>query len=272
MSDLKFYDRYYANNYEKLITYYPRFYRDVFEMVEILKAHGRIADGLEDNIELAFFNCFIDEMNEEAVYTLEAFLGISLDKSRTLEERRRLLKSYFAGFGKVSASMLEELISAYTGAEVECAFEPFDEDGNNRLYINFLRGDENTLYMSDIITLLSKKIPAHIQWQAAVVYRYGIGVEQKRAYYKYKYRPTGVFPQTVLLADINAVESVAESNIVDVKMDYKFAVDGASNTGRHPNTATIAHSDVISAATEPMAAEASVSYPPCGVLYSGQGG
>ena len=48
---MKFYDKYYTSNYEELITYYPRFYRDVFEMVEILKAHGRIADGMEDNIE-----------------------------------------------------------------------------------------------------------------------------------------------------------------------------------------------------------------------------
>ena len=43
---MKFYDKYYTSNYEELITYYPRFYRDVFEMVEILKAHGRIADGM----------------------------------------------------------------------------------------------------------------------------------------------------------------------------------------------------------------------------------
>ena len=57
---MKFYEKYYASNYEELITYYPRFYRDVFEMVEILKAYGRIADNLENNIEQIFFNSFID--------------------------------------------------------------------------------------------------------------------------------------------------------------------------------------------------------------------
>ena len=47
---MRLFNKYYANNYEELITYYPRFYRDVFEMVEILKAHGRIEVELEENM------------------------------------------------------------------------------------------------------------------------------------------------------------------------------------------------------------------------------
>ena len=168
---MKFYDKYYENNFEELITYYPRFYRDVFEMVEILKAHGGIADELEANIEQTYLNSFIDYADEDTIEQLEKFLNIGLNKSRTLEERRRLVKSYFVGFGKVSASMLAEMIQSYTGASVDIKFEPFDEEGNNMLYIHFQRGDEPTLYMGDINLLLSKKIPAHIQYQ-----EYGAGI------------------------------------------------------------------------------------------------
>ena len=131
---MKFYDKYYENNFEELITYYPRFYRDVFEMVEILKAHGGIADELEANIEQTYLNSFIDYADEDTIEQLEKFLNIGLNKSRTLEERRRLVKSYFVGFGKVSASMLAEMIKRYTGASVDIKFEPFDEEGNNMLY------------------------------------------------------------------------------------------------------------------------------------------
>lgn len=125
---MKFYDKYYENNFEELITYYPRFYRDVFEMVEILKAHGGIADELEANIEQTYLNSFIDYADEDTIEQLEKFLNIGLNKSRTLEERRRLVKSYFVGFGKVSASMLAEMIKSYTGASVDIKFEPFDEE------------------------------------------------------------------------------------------------------------------------------------------------
>ena len=30
---MRFYEKQFENNFEELITYYPRFYRDVYEMV-----------------------------------------------------------------------------------------------------------------------------------------------------------------------------------------------------------------------------------------------
>ena len=48
---LNLYNRYYQNNYEELITYYPLFYREIYEMKEILKAQGKLADDLEACIE-----------------------------------------------------------------------------------------------------------------------------------------------------------------------------------------------------------------------------
>lgn len=64
---MKFYDKYFKSNYEELITYYPRYYRDVFEMVEILKAEGRIADELEAHIEQAYLNNFVLTADLETV-------------------------------------------------------------------------------------------------------------------------------------------------------------------------------------------------------------
>lgn len=157
---LKFYNRYYQNSYEELITYYPRFYRNVFEMVEILKAYGRIADDLENNIEQIFFNSFIDYADERIIEKFEVFLGIRLNRNRTLDERRRLVKSYFIGFGKISASLIKQMISTYTNAPVDCRFEPFDEEKNNALYIRVYQND----FIDDIIEMLSKRIPAHINY------------------------------------------------------------------------------------------------------------
>ena len=65
--ELRLYDKYYQNNFEELLTYYPRFYRDVLEMVEILKAQGHVADRLEADIEQTFLNSFIDYADEAAI-------------------------------------------------------------------------------------------------------------------------------------------------------------------------------------------------------------
>lgn len=174
-----FYNKFFSSSFEELITYYPKFYRDVLEMRAILEAQGRLADGLEDSIEQVFANCFIDTADETTIRKLEEFLHLGLYKERSLEERRRLVKSLFVGSGKTSADMISEMIAAYTGARVTCAFEPFDEAGNNKLYIDFDRGTEKTLYMSDILSLIESRIPAHLAYRIAVCYTASIAINSE---------------------------------------------------------------------------------------------
>lgn len=303
---MKFYDKYFANNFEELITYYPRFYRDVFEMVEILKAHGRIADEMEGNIEQTYLNSFVDYADEETIEKLEKFLMIGLNKSRTLEERRRLVKSYFVGFGKVSASMIAEMIQSYTGASVNIKFEPFDDEGNNMLYIHFQRGDEPTLYMSDINLLLSKKIPAHIQYQAAVTYHFPSGIGIRRRHYKYGYdlcgtKPdiamlgvlfkktaatkarrknyatehtqssehdtlTGVKPDIATIASLQSIESVLEARAKKYTHEYKNASDGQQEAGKWPQETAIGRHTTAGSAVQAGEESYLKDHTPAGVV------
>ncbi len=133
-------------------------------MVEILKVHGRIADGIERDIEQTYLNGFIDYADEATISKFEKFLKIGLNKNRTLEERRQLVKSYFIGTGKVSASVISKIIAVYTSSPVICELEPFDDKGNNRLYIEIQNGEDETIYTKDIFALLSKKIPANLMF------------------------------------------------------------------------------------------------------------
>lgn len=232
------YDRAWACNYDELITYYPLFYRDIKEMDAILRAHGKIADDLEAGIEQVFANNFIDTANEATIERLEKFLDLGLNRSRTLEERRRLVKSFFAGFGSVSASMLEGIVRSYTDAEVSVRFEPFDDAGNNMLYIEFGRGNSPTLYMSDINLLLNKKIPAHIKWQAAVVYPFPIGIGIKRMHYRFGYDLAGTKPDIAMLGLTMNLTSVIEAQKSIGLLNYEAAREDAQ-TGKHPDIATI---------------------------------
>lgn len=261
---MKFYEKYFESNFDELITYYPRFYRDVFEMVEILKAHGRIADELEANIEQTYLNSFIDHADEETIAKLEKFLMIGLNKSRTLEERRRLVKSYFVGFGKVSASMLEEMIASYTGAEVNSRFEPSDEEGNNTLYIDFKRGEEPTLYIGDIYQLLSKKIPAHINWQAAVTYQFAVGVGVRRTHYKYGYELCGTKPEIALIGSLVAARSVVKANRQIYTSEYEKAAKEAQEAGKRPTAATLGSANEINTAAGVKNTSYGVDYIYCG--------
>ncbi len=236
---MKFYDKYFASNYDELITYYPRFYRDVYEMTEILKAHGRIADELEANIEQTFFNASIDYADEATITRLENFLNIYSTKGRTLEERKRFLKSFLIGFGKISASLICQMISAYTNAPVSCRFEPFDDEGNNLFYIDFQRASNETIYMSDILTLLARKLPAHIKYRPEIVYRFPIVVGRERTNYKFEYDFSGTKPDTTLCGAAISKDTVTNQKHLNVTADY-IPADNSFQTGRYHDTAALA--------------------------------
>ena len=224
-----FYNKYYPNNYEELISYYPKFYREVFEMRAILEAEGSLADDMEDNIERVFDNCFIDTADEQTIENLERFLHIKLYKQRDIEERRRLVKALFVGGGKISASLISEMIEAYTGAAVYCTFEPFDQEGNNMLTIDFDRGTNPTLYMSEILELIEQRIPAHIVYRTAVVYSYPIAVGKKRTSYSYEYDLCGTKPEISTQGSIHRVDAATRG--YGTSADISYALCGTRFSG-----------------------------------------
>jgi hypothetical protein len=166
-----FYRKDFANCYEELKSYYPCFYNGILEMEAVMKASGALADGLEKGIETIFDDSFIDTADEETIMAIEKFLDLHLYKSRTLN-------------GQLSASAIRQIVSSYTNSKVDVYFEPFDEAGNNKLYINYDRGSEETLYIAELDEILSRKIPAHIIYQSAMSYTFAIATKPKRRNYK----------------------------------------------------------------------------------------
>lgn len=161
---------YYATTYEEIVNYSPDYYAEVKEMQAVYKAEGDTIDDVKDGIEKVFDNCFIDTMDEATIAEMERFLHIHMHGERSLDDRRRLVKSYFVGAGKMSESLLSDIIGTYTGTKSECDLRPFDAQGNNALFIDTKRGEEASFYASDIMELIRAKLPAHIAYQFNVVY------------------------------------------------------------------------------------------------------
>lgn len=140
---MKLFNKDFKSGYDELIAHYPIYYREVYEMNEILKSYGKLADDLENGIERIFFNCFIDTSDKNVLASYERIIGIVPEDSKSLEERRSLIKSHLAGAGKISASLIKKMIGIYTDAQSECIFE----DGILKIGID--RG-EKTLLISAI--------------------------------------------------------------------------------------------------------------------------
>ena len=183
---MKLYNKSFKCNYDELITYYPLFYREVREMNEILKAQGELADGLENSIEQIFSDCFIDSADKNVISGYERIIGIVPDDTKSVDERRSLVKSHLVGTGKMSASLITEMIKVYTGAQAECELK------NNCLYITAERGEKSHINLVDISALLAKKLPAHIMSELSLKYTKSIVISYNRRLFETDFPSCGL--------------------------------------------------------------------------------
>ena len=156
---MKFYNRYYANGYEELITYYPRFYRDVYEMREILKAHGRVSDELENNIEQTFLNFFILTADLDTVKVWEKTFGITYDEALTLDQRRHVILGKLGGFGHIGEPEIRAIVRQYTDKGESVDFR------NGTVVVTL---EELLFGRANLMETLRSRIPAHLALLLAI--------------------------------------------------------------------------------------------------------
>lgn len=227
-----FYDADFENTYEELISYYPAFYRDVLEMRAVLEAQGRIGDNCIAGIKGVLNNCFIESADEATITRLENFLHIETDYDRSLEERRRLVYSFFVGFGKVSASAIKETIRALTGAGCTLSFKRTDEAGNSTLEIEIERGENKGISYADIDTVLSKRIPAHISYEAFVKYSINsIVTSVKRDNFLHEYKQCGLEPEVALLGSKQQAKTITETDAAAKSYTVDYIYCGTALAG-----------------------------------------
>ena len=142
--------------YEELKTFYPVFYRDVFEMDAIWRAAGGGLDEIEDGVDAVVNNNFVSLMDTDALAQMETFLGIPLNQKRTLEARRKLVASYFIGGNHIGAREIKDITRAFTEGTCEVSFV------GGTVYIHVKSDIKDTPPEDDYYYILRKKIPGHL--------------------------------------------------------------------------------------------------------------
>ncbi len=143
----------YESNFKELSAAMPVFYLDVFEMVEILKAQGRLMDGLCGGFELIIDNAFIDRADAATLKKWEEALGITYAEPLTLEQRRKVVIARIIGSGHIGEPEIRAVVGQYTDAPVQVGFSK----GRISLLIGSEVFDEDNL-----LDTLLRRIPAHL--------------------------------------------------------------------------------------------------------------
>lgn len=218
----------YNNNYEELKTFLPVFYDDVFEMQAILEVSGDGLDKAENGLDRVLLNNFIMDADENAIARLEKFLYLQVDRMRPLDERKRLLASFFVGFGKMSATNLKEIVYSFTSA----ASEVFFNEGIVSIEIE--RGSSPSLYLIDVDTIISRRIPAHLPFILVVKYTVLSVIGAVVSGYKFEYPLTntllcGTHP---VITTFGQLESASVNTLAEINnFTYYYILCGTRTTG-----------------------------------------
>lgn len=158
----------FEDNYSRIKSLFPSWYTNIFEMDCIWRSQGKNLDEMRDSLKKIVDNNFIETSDKETIERLERFFYLETNNSRPLDERKRIVMAYYTGFGKISASKINEMIYTMTKSTSCCKFEPIDDMGNNGLLITIERTIPIFKGIEDIRGLLERKLPAHIYFDITI--------------------------------------------------------------------------------------------------------
>ncbi len=141
--------------YEELSSWTPSYYGEIKEADANLQFAGKTVDEMALSLEKWCLNMFIDTMDEEALSRMEVFYYLADNKTKSLSERRRLLKATQLGSGKIGRDRIGRIVESYTGV-----YPTFEFVHALKIMAGF--NDEYVLAQSDLIKIIRKNLPAHI--------------------------------------------------------------------------------------------------------------
>ena len=146
------------SGYEEIASNSPRYYRSIKEMDAVFRLAGWLIDLMARDMENMMAFQFLKYMDDEALTRYEAFLGIAVDVSKSLDERKDYIGAILIGSGKISADKISALVNQFSG----CMCENIVLVGDTLLIEIIVHKDMSLNMRDDIHNLIRQKVPAHI--------------------------------------------------------------------------------------------------------------
>ncbi len=145
----------YKNNFQELCASMPLFYLEVLEMRAILRAQGRLLDGVCGGMEKLVDVNFILTADEATIRMWEKALKITYTNKLTLDQRKHVVIGYIIGHGHIGEPEIRKIIALYTDFAVDIAFDRGD------ISIT-LDGCGSIPAYANLLETFAKRIPAHL--------------------------------------------------------------------------------------------------------------
>jgi hypothetical protein len=140
-----------------IYSYLPKEYGDYRESRAIIHAEASEFETLNNTIADILAQFYIDTATW-GLSNWETVCGITVDETKPVDERRSLIKAKLRGTGVVTPSLIQNVISSYTGGDVEIT----EDTANYTVKIKFVSTYGTPTNMSDVQKVMRDIVPAHL--------------------------------------------------------------------------------------------------------------
>lgn len=149
------------SGYEEIVSYGPKWWAEFREMDANYRFAGWTLDLMAYWLERVVNNQFPANADERTITTVfEPALGIEPEPDETLEERRKTAAAYWSGTGKLSKTVIQSIIKAYTGCESELWWNGI------KLQIRIFCDEDERFSQRKIHNIISRRYPALCRLQS----------------------------------------------------------------------------------------------------------
>lgn len=141
----------------ELINYLPSFYYGSNEVVNIQSSLNVESDLLKSHITDLLDQFFIDNATWGLTFW-EKELGLQIDETERLDSRRSRIKTRLRGQGTITANMIKNICSSFSGGEVEI----IENNENYEITIKFVGTVGIPSNMEYLKSSLVETLPAHL--------------------------------------------------------------------------------------------------------------
>lgn len=148
------------NKIDELKSYLPKYLSEIEPLKSIYETEGKLLNELTYCLEDSLNQYFVDT----ATWGLEAwekFVGVLTDKSKSLEDRRGLVKMKLRGQGKVTADYIEKTFSEYSNGDVK-VLEDFSDNIIKIQFTSLIGVPKN---LSTFEASLDEIFPSHLPYK-----------------------------------------------------------------------------------------------------------
>lgn len=283
------------SNYHEIQGFVADYYLNFIEAQAYFKVLGYELDLSENTNMRILLNNFIYNSDEQAIERMETYLYLPVEKTKPLEDRKRLVASFFIGFGKMSASKIKEIVYQFTDALPVVAFK------ESNIMVEIERGTTPTLYLVDVGTVLSRRLPAHLGFVLSVKITANTEITDKSTIHPFEYALCnqlicGTYPKYAYLGEIDNNQVHVWSSVEIAAFDYRITgtypfeafkgdiddynvevtalgedyVFGFPLAGTKPIQSTVGGIDVVPTDTMEDKKFITFAYVPCGTRRCGQ--